>query len=73
MGIEDIFRLGDRTIAQRERIEQLEAINAELLTALEDLFKLHVAAWCPGPEFAQASKAIVDRAEAAIAKAKGET
>jgi hypothetical protein len=62
-----------REMELRQEIAQLRASNAKLLAALEDLFKLHVAAWCPGPEFAQASKAIVDCAEAAIAAAKGQT
>jgi hypothetical protein len=82
MSVEDIFRLGDRTIAQSEKIFRLEienkylrANNAALLAVLEDMVELvgwQVKRNDPAWDGSVTPTSILGRARAAIAAAKGE-
>ena len=82
MSIYDIFRLGDRTIEQSEKIFRLEienkylrTNNAALLAALEDTIELvgwQIKRNDPAWDGSVSPTSVLGRARAAIAAAKGE-
>jgi hypothetical protein len=75
MSIDDIFRLGDRTIAEREEIERLKAINLELVEKkyqlLEEIDRLsaliesnHDIIWQQGAEMLELRNSNAELVEA---------